>query len=370
MTRLLHFLVVGLLSFPCYGQYSYHLEVNTSTLNESKAYFYLLDNNGIHDIKKDSGIFKDNRIHFNGQLNQPSNFARISVVSSGKRMYVDFVIDSGKSRINLELINDRFKRLERSGLNSISQHEYDELTNIYKKYDSLKSSEGKQATMMSPNLYLQMLRAQIKFLESYPDNYFSVLKLYHLSRFIQNTEYANLILTTLTTFSDELKQSPLAQQIYEERTELIRNINASKTGKKVIEFSVKDLNGKIFNNNELKGYNYLIVLSATWCAPCQRQLPKLKKIYETFKDKGLKVVYFNVDDDVTRWKKHVLTNKLSWINVSERLKPAQSKIPKSFGVSAYPTSILIKKTGEIVYNSDQTDPEMYELETNIKQIFK
>lgn len=82
---------------------------------------------------------------------------------------------------------------------------------------------------------------------------------------------------------------------------------------------------------------------------------------------GVKV-YFNVEDDALRWKKHISSNKLTWINVSERLKPGKSKLTKAFGVGAYPTSLLIDKTGKIIYNSDETDPEMGELEAKIKTL--
>lgn len=129
-----------------------------------------------------------------------------------------------------------------------------------------------------------------------------------------------------------------------------------------------DINNKIFNNNSLLGRNYLIVFSATWCIPCQYQLPKLKQLYENYKSKGLIVVYFNNDDNVKKWKAHVQKNKLSWINVSERLKPSQSKIQKSFAIYAVPTCLLIDKTGKIVYNSNETDTELTELEANVKRL--
>lgn len=97
------------------------------------------------------------------------------------------------------------------------------------------------------------------------------------------------------------------------------------------------------------------------------KLPKLKELYRTYKKKGLKVIYFNNDDNVTRWKEHVLVNKLDWINVSERLKPSASKIQKSFGVYAIPTCLIVNKEGVIVYNSDETDPGLDHIESYIKR---
>lgn len=78
------------------------------------------------------------------------------------------------------------------------------------------------------------------------------------------------------------------------------------------------------------------------------------------------MVYFNNDDDVVRWKGHVKKNGLTWINVSERLKFSDSKIPKSFGIYAVPTCILIDAKGKITYNSDQEDTGLDKLEAAIK----
>ncbi|MBB5441214.1 hypothetical protein HDC92_004921 [Pedobacter sp. AK017] len=93
----------------------------------------------------------------------------------------------------------------------------------------------------------------------------------------------------------------------------------------------------------------------------------LKQLYETYKQKGLKVIYFNDDDNVIRWKEHVSKNKLTWINVSERLKPAKSKIPRSFGVYSIPTCLVVNKKGTIIYNSDQSDPGLNHIENFIRK---
>lgn len=92
------------------------------------------------------------------------------------------------------------------------------------------------------------------------------------------------------------------------------------------------------------------------------------KLYAKYKQQGLKVVYFNNDDDVTRWKNHVSSNQLTWINVSEKLKPNVSKIQKSFGVYAVPSCILVDKQGIIAYNSDESDTGIERIESYIRKV--
>ncbi|UKT64974.1 TlpA family protein disulfide reductase [Pedobacter mucosus] len=93
--------------------------------------------------------------------------------------------------------------------------------------------------------------------------------------------------------------------------------------------------------------------------------PLIKTLYDKYKERGLKVVYFNNDDDEVRWKSHVEKNQLTWINVSEKQKFLESKIPKSFGIYAVPTCILVNANGKVTYNSDQEDTGLDKLEVAI-----
>ncbi|MFC3365889.1 TlpA family protein disulfide reductase [Pedobacter fastidiosus] len=226
------------------------------------------------------------------------------------------------------------------------------------------------AIKIQQNISPSSIREMASVLQNYPNEYFSVLALYQLTHYDRTEDYAKVTLNTLSLLNEDLQNSPLGQEIFREQSKLISNLESVKVGKAVPYFSVKDDNGKLFQNESLKGKPYLIVFSATWCAPCQKQLPLLKQVYEKYKPEGLKVVYFNNDSDVKRWKEHILKNKLTWINVSERLKPTESKIQKSFGVYAVPTCLLIDKEGKIVYNSDQDDTGLTKLDDNVKRTVK
>ena len=352
---------------PSYGQYPYTIKAKTSTLNGAKVYFYLMDNKNRTVLKKDSAIFKDQQLEFRGEALQVGNFASMRIIDKKKDLSKTFVLDSGENIVNIEIHPDHDKKLE-LGLSSKSNEIDANIMELFRvKFDEAIKLSGKRADV-TPEMQLKIYMEVNRLLESYPNEYFSLLALYYNSFYDRSIDYSNHILAVLRTFNTDLQQSALGKQIYNEQTTLVNNLTAAKAGHSVYEFSVKDVNGKVFQNSSLLGQNYLIVFSATWCGPCQLQLPKLKYLYNTYKGKGLKVVYFNVDDDVLRWKKHISSNKLTWINVSERLKPGKSKITKAFGVGAYPTSLLIDKTGKIIYNSDETDPGMGELEAKIKTL--
>lgn len=369
MKKLVLSFLIGMCYLSAFSQYNFTLVINTKTLSNAKGFFYIYNNKDFTPIKRDSFVLVNGSATINGQVKQPSNNAEFVVSYKGKNIYTRFVIDSGKNNISLEVPEGEFKIL---ALNSDARGGiiYNELNKIFKEaVANYPKPAGFKGYFQRPvGLNDQIKRDQLKLLEAYPNDYGSLLCLYGISRTDAMPSSAKINLAVLAKFSENLRNSPLGKQLYEESTSLINNKIATGAGKEVPIFKVPDLENNLFSNNSLKGQPYVIVFSATWCGPCQQQLPKLKQLYQTYKQKGLKVVYFNDDDNVVKWKEHVSKNKLTWINVSEKQKPSVSKISKSFGVYAIPVCLVIDKKGMIVYNSDESDVGITRIESYIKKV--
>jgi thiol-disulfide isomerase/thioredoxin len=72
-----------------------------------------------------------------------------------------------------------------------------------------------------------------------------------------------------------------------------------KATKPIPEFELSDMSGKTWKLKELGGKTLLINLWATWCGPCQAELPHLEKFYEKVKDrKDIQVLTFDIDEDL------------------------------------------------------------------------
>jgi len=71
-----------------------------------------------------------------------------------------------------------------------------------------------------------------------------------------------------------------------------------KPTKTLPEFQLADLSGKTWALTNLKGKVVLINLWATWCGPCNAELPKLEKLYEQVKGRSdIQILTFNIDED-------------------------------------------------------------------------
>jgi thiol-disulfide isomerase/thioredoxin len=72
-----------------------------------------------------------------------------------------------------------------------------------------------------------------------------------------------------------------------------------KPTKAIPVFELSDLSGKTWRLKELAGKAILINVWATWCGPCQAELPHLQKFYEKVKNRSdIQVLTFDIDVDV------------------------------------------------------------------------
>lgn len=72
-----------------------------------------------------------------------------------------------------------------------------------------------------------------------------------------------------------------------------------KPTKALPTFELFDLSGKMWRLKELAGKTVVISIWATWCGPCQAELPLVQKLYERVKDRSdIQVLTFDIDEDL------------------------------------------------------------------------
>jgi peroxiredoxin len=116
-----------------------------------------------------------------------------------------------------------------------------------------------------------------------------------------------------------------------------------KTGQVVPPFDTLLLDGKTLTAQALKGKAVLVVYWATWCPPCQRELPELQALYEKHRDKGFEILALSIDADKFTveefWKDHDYQFSVAMI------APAHTQALGK--VKATPTLHLIDREGKL-----------------------
>ena len=96
--------------------------------------------------------------------------------------------------------------------------------------------------------------------------------------------------------------------------------------------------------SSLRGKYVLIDFWASWCGPCRREIPNIKKVYAEFKDKGLQVVGVSIDNSDKAWRKALEEENIDYL----QLYDPEGITSKLYNYNGIPFIILISPEGIIL----------------------
>ena len=102
-----------------------------------------------------------------------------------------------------------------------------------------------------------------------------------------------------------------------------------------------DLQGKAWNTTELSGKVVVLNFWATWCAPCKDELPTLQTLHD-INDAHTVVLTINVREPAARAARYMQSTGMTFPVISD----AKGDVAKRWGVTVYPTTILIAPNGQ------------------------
>ena len=103
--------------------------------------------------------------------------------------------------------------------------------------------------------------------------------------------------------------------------------------------------GTEFDWKQYRGKVVLVDFWATWCAPCRREMPHVKALYEKYKEKGFDIVAVSLDRDLDALGQYLKENNIAWTNLAG---DETQQLAKKYGVRGIPTMMLIDQTGKII----------------------
>lgn len=115
------------------------------------------------------------------------------------------------------------------------------------------------------------------------------------------------------------------------------------------DFAYTDISGKKHRLSDLRGQYVYIDVWATWCAPCIREIPELKKLTADYAGKNIQFVSISVDlpENKAKWKQFVKAKQLGGLQLIAD-QAFQSEFVEAFQISAIPRFLLISPEGRIV----------------------
>ncbi len=122
-------------------------------------------------------------------------------------------------------------------------------------------------------------------------------------------------------------------------------------------FTRRDLEGHALNLASFRGKVVLLDFWATWCAPCQVELPRFAQWQRQFGPRGFQVAGISMDDDPALVRR--LTQKLK---LNFPVAMGDAKLGERYGgVLGLPLTYLIDRNGIIQARfQGETDPKVIE----------
>jgi len=120
----------------------------------------------------------------------------------------------------------------------------------------------------------------------------------------------------------------------------------SAVGSSMPAYKAELLDGKPFDIAGERGNVVFLNLWATWCGPCRYEIPELQKLHTQYAAQGFKVVGVSLDESgKDAVQQFVTENTIAYPIV---LDP-EGKLANVFQTTVIPTSVLIDRSGKIVW---------------------
>lgn len=262
-------------------------------------------------------------------------FAEYNALAQGQKMRTD----SLENIFRTAMVTLKLDSIRADSLSIELQKPYEVMVSKYSEIVAKKIKENTSsfASIMAiqqlrPEEYLDIYKALDKGLTTkYPDN--KDIKSFH--GMVQQTEM------------------------------MVSRTEAIKIGNEAPELILPMPNDKDLALTSLRGKVVLVDFWASWCAPCRKELPNVKRAYEKYKNKGFEILGVSLDKDRDAWIEAISKEGLTWPQVSD-LKFWQSEAVQVYAIQSIPYTVLIDKEGKII----ATDLRGADLDKKLSEVLK
>ena len=136
-----------------------------------------------------------------------------------------------------------------------------------------------------------------------------------------------------------------AEESMTKMVERLRRVEATQAGAQFVDFEgVDDANKAVRLSDYVgKGHYVLVDFWASWCGPCRREIAHLKKVRDTYTDKGLVILGTVVWDEMEDHLKAMKELEITWPQIFNKTEATEL-----YGIAGIPQIILFDPAGKIV----------------------
>ena len=180
--------------------------------------------------------------------------------------------------------------------------------------------------------------------KEHPEGLYNAALVYQYLGVMEESDIKELMTGKPACFETDLLKPIMTQLNKEAELEALR-----APGKDFTDFKMATPTGAVKTLSSFVKQNKLTLVDfwASWCGPCRREMPHVKKLYADFHSKGLEIVGVSFDDSKEAWTGAIASMGLKWPQLSD-LKGWQNEAGQLYGITSIPATLLIDKQGKIV----------------------
>jgi len=134
-----------------------------------------------------------------------------------------------------------------------------------------------------------------------------------------------------------------------------------------LSINKKDIKGKEFKLDKLKGKYVLLDFWGTWCNPCIALLPHISDLHKQYPDLEIVSIASEFNEtDKNKIPGFIKKYEMDWVNIFELIRK-EGNITSTYNISSFPTTMLIGPKGEIIHRGGSGT--IQQLDRKLKDIF-
>jgi cytochrome c biogenesis protein CcmG, thiol:disulfide interchange protein DsbE len=140
-------------------------------------------------------------------------------------------------------------------------------------------------------------------------------------------------------------------------------------GNRALDIQVQTMDGKSVNLSDFRGKPVLLNFWATWCPPCQFEVPFLQQTYESYASKGLVIMAVDQTNSRTTETADAVKNFAASYNLTMPVYLDANKTTMNvYALTGIPTTIMVDKDGIIKFKLTGAFPDKAAIDTALKTI--